>query len=185
MKKENESSKRILASADKLFYAEGIQAVGIDRITKEANVALNTFYKHYKSKDDLILQYLTARDKLWLDQLATYIDNQTSKLGVINGIFDMLDDWFNSPNYNGCAFVNATGEFGINNYDILRVSKKHKNNVKKLIETKLNSIDSYNNDFIVLNVIMLIEGAISVSHVFGYNNIVDLARANAITLLEN
>ncbi|NET11247.1 MAG: helix-turn-helix transcriptional regulator, partial [Symploca sp. SIO2B6] len=112
---------RILAAASRLFYQEGIQNVGVDRIISESGVAKMSLYNHFKSKDALIAAWLKQRDEEWctwfharMDALSTGIDVEGSQLIAAQRrlliIFDVLYEWFEQPNFRGCAFINSTVE---------------------------------------------------------------------------
>jgi AcrR family transcriptional regulator len=99
---------RLLETAARLFYAEGIHTVGVDRVIAEAGVAKATFYHHFKSKDDLVVAYLVAE-----------YERQRGVLGAVEGqgraavhtILDRLADLSRGPGFRGCPFLNAAAEF--------------------------------------------------------------------------
>jgi len=102
--------ERLLAAADKLFYEEGINTVGIDRVIEEADVAKATLYSSFGSKEALVVAYLERR----LDRrqertrnLLARIDQPRERLVAV---FDVLDEYIHEPGFNGCAFINATAE---------------------------------------------------------------------------
>jgi AcrR family transcriptional regulator len=101
---------RLLAAADHLFYEEGVQTVGIDRIIEQAGVAKASLYKAFGSKDELIRAYLEGRHErrraTILAKLATIDDPREKLLGV----FDLLGETFLAPGFHGCAFMNASVE---------------------------------------------------------------------------
>src|SRR5882672_6901392 len=99
------AAERILAAADKLFYAQGIRAVGVDTIAAEAGVSKRTLYNHYPSKDALIAAYLTARFK-------HISPSDAPAREQILGAFDYLERRFADPGFRGCPYVNAVTELG-------------------------------------------------------------------------
>ncbi|KAI9131098.1 TetR/AcrR family transcriptional regulator [Acaryochloris sp. CCMEE 5410] len=103
--------ERILDTACELFYREGIQNVGIDRIIAESGVAKMSLYNHFKSKDALIEAFLRQRDQQWRDWFVTRVEEHSAdpKQRLLS-LFDVLQEWFESPNFRGCAFINATVE---------------------------------------------------------------------------
>jgi AcrR family transcriptional regulator len=102
---------RILETATDLFYRVGIHAVGVDRLISESSVTKATFYKHYGSKDRLILDYVTAahdRERAALDELVRSSDDAEDTLRtLVAAIVATID----SPGFRGCAFLNAAVEF--------------------------------------------------------------------------
>jgi AcrR family transcriptional regulator len=103
--------ERLLAAADRLFYEEGVCTVGIDRILQEAGVARASLYSTYGSKDQLIRSYLQGRSQSWQALVAEALparwDNPRDQ---ILGIFELMTEWFATPGYHGCPFINASAE---------------------------------------------------------------------------
>jgi AcrR family transcriptional regulator len=103
--------ERILATAFELFYARGIRAVGIDLIIARSGVAKATFYKHFPSKDDLVLAYLDKVDGVWSGQLAAAAEAAgPDPAEQLVGMFDALRTACRREGYRGCAFINAAAE---------------------------------------------------------------------------
>src|SRR5438270_10596492 len=93
----------VLAAADRLFYQQGIRAVGVDAIAAEAGVSKRTLYNYYATKDDLIAAYLVARFK-------HIAPSDAPAREQILGYFDYLERTFASPSFRGCPYVNAVAE---------------------------------------------------------------------------
>src|SRR5215475_206873 len=105
---KSEARQRILGAADRLFYQNGIRAVGIDRIIAEAGVAKMTLYAHFPSKDDLILAVLRYREECVLGFFRSAIEkHEKRKQDRLRAFFSALKEWFESPGFRGCAFINA------------------------------------------------------------------------------
>lgn len=99
---------RVLETATRLFYAEGIHTVGIDRVIAEAAVAKATFYHHFKSKEDLVLAYLTTE---YDRQKATLGDTPGTGVARIEAILTKLAEVSTGPGFRGCPFLNAAAEY--------------------------------------------------------------------------
>lgn len=105
--------ERLLATAVDLFYQRGFGAVGIDQVIASAGVTKTTFYKHFEGKDDLMVAAVQRRDE-WEAQAWTRAvqklagDDPTRQLLVA---LDVIDMWFNDPDFRGCMFINAAAEF--------------------------------------------------------------------------
>jgi len=107
-KASSEARKRILETADRLFYQEGVRAVGIDRIIAEARVAKMTLYTHFPSKDDLILAVLKHWEVSVLEFFRSAMERHAKKAkNSLRSFFVALKEWFESPGFRGCAFQNA------------------------------------------------------------------------------
>src|SRR5262249_50952177 len=107
----SEARQRILETADHLFYQDGVRAVGIDRIIAEAGVAKMSLYKHFPSKDDLILAVLKHREERVLAFFRSGMERHSKKAkNPLLAFFAALKDFFESPGFRGCPFQNAAVE---------------------------------------------------------------------------
>jgi AcrR family transcriptional regulator len=108
-KGSQQARDRILRAAYGLFCRHGLQAVGIDRIVAEAGVAKMTLYRHFRSKDELVLAVLERRDQLWTrDWLMRQVEGRAGTPEArLLAIFDVFDDWFRRGDYEGCLFINS------------------------------------------------------------------------------
>ncbi|GAC1605023.1 MAG: TetR family transcriptional regulator [Acidimicrobiales bacterium] len=103
---------RLLEVAGRLFYAEGIHAVGVDRIIAEAQVAKATLYAHFSGKEELVAAYLSGRSDEWQAWIDAELPRRSDEpTGQLLAIFDLLTDRFTSPDFRGCPFINAAAEY--------------------------------------------------------------------------
>lgn len=105
------AKQRILDTADLLFYDEGIRAVGVDRLISASSVTKATFYKHYRSKDRLIAEYVDHRHRQAVIELADLVEQQPSAEAVLRALQQSISAWISSPDFRGCPFINAAAEF--------------------------------------------------------------------------
>ncbi|WP_228002420.1 TetR/AcrR family transcriptional regulator [Nocardia australiensis] len=101
---------QVIEAADALFYERGIQSVGMDAVREAAGVSLKRIYSLFGSKDDLIMAVLRHRSAMWDDGLASAVRPTMTARERLLAIFDFLDAWFRTPDFRGCAFINAYGE---------------------------------------------------------------------------
>jgi AcrR family transcriptional regulator len=101
--------RRLLDTATRLFYAEGIRAVGIDRIIAEAGVAKATFYKHFPSKDELVVAYIEEQDRLGRAGVAALPKQPPREM--IAAIMGRISDAVIAGGWRGCPFLNAAAEY--------------------------------------------------------------------------
>ncbi|MGH3636142.1 MAG: TetR/AcrR family transcriptional regulator [Mycobacterium sp.] len=107
--------ERIVATAYALFTRRGVRAVGMDQVIEGAGVAKATLYRHFPTKNDLVLAVLARREQLWTYQL---IEAQSRRRGKtpeeqLLAIFDVLYDWFHQcDDYDGCSFTRVLLEMG-------------------------------------------------------------------------
>lgn len=102
--------QRLLNAADELFYAEGINTVGIDRVIEHAGVAKASLYSAFGSKDGLIRAYLLGRHELRQARIQRHLAEHTEPRARMLAVFDSFDELINSPRWRGCPFIAATGE---------------------------------------------------------------------------
>ena len=102
--------ERLLAAAESLFYEEGINTVGIDRVIERAGVAKASLYDCFGSKDELIRSYLQARKEARQARIVNYLARFDTPAERLLGVFDLLAESFAEPNFRGCAFVRASAE---------------------------------------------------------------------------
>jgi AcrR family transcriptional regulator len=106
---DSPARRRLLDTATRLFYAEGIRAVGIDRIIAEAGVAKATFYNHFPSKDDLVLAYIEEQDENGRTAVAGL--PATSPREMIFAVMARIGTAAAAPDWRGCPFINAAAEY--------------------------------------------------------------------------
>lgn len=102
---------RLLTTAIRLFYAEGIHAVGVDRIVAEAKVTRATFYRHFPGKDDLILAYLREVHRMERGSVDATIAAEPAPVECLLAIAGAIAQRIQSPGFRGCAFLNAAAEY--------------------------------------------------------------------------
>lgn len=103
-------ARRALDAASALFYERGIHAVGVDLIAAEAGVTKKTLYDRFGSKEQIVVEYLAARDERWQAFLAPYVEAATTPRARILAVFDALRDWADANSDKGCSMVNAHAE---------------------------------------------------------------------------
>ncbi len=156
--------EHILDVASALFYQHGINAVGVDTIIEKAAVAKMSLYRNYKTKNDLILAYLERRDTQWRrwfeETVETYKGTNSEPL---LSIFDALQDWTNSPDFRGCAFINTAVETADPTHPAFEISKQHVALVQDFIlnQAKIAKYDRPKE--LATSLMLLVEGAIIMS----------------------
>jgi AcrR family transcriptional regulator len=102
--------ERLLAAANELFYEEGVQTVGIDRVIERAGVAKASLYKTFGSKDELIRAYLDLQHTTTTERLRRGVEAQPNARDRILSVFSTQGTMFAEPDFHGCAFINANAE---------------------------------------------------------------------------
>jgi AcrR family transcriptional regulator len=102
--------ERLLAAANELFYREGVQTVGIDRIIEHAGVAKASLYNTYGSKEGLVGAYLASRHARQADRIARTMTRFRTPRERLLGVFDAQGELYTDPEFSGCAFARASAE---------------------------------------------------------------------------
>lgn len=183
--KKSDARQRIVETAERLFYAEGLRAVGIDRIIAEAEVAKMTLYNHFSSKDDLILAVLQYREGQVDEMFAKAIQRHLSKgMDKLSAFFAALKDWFNSPGFRGCSFINARVELADANHPASKFSACHKERFHQMLRTiieETGGVKSAKN--VAPAIALLVEGAIVTAVMSQSSESADVARDAALALV--
>lgn len=107
----SEARARLLGTASAIFYAKGINTVGVEEIVSRARVTRATFYRHFPSKDDLIVAYLRSTDDLVRAQVRAITERGQPPQDTIRAIADQIVDQIKGADFRGCAFLNAAAEY--------------------------------------------------------------------------
>ena len=151
--------EKILLTAHDLFYSTGFRATGVDTLIKEAKVTKVTFYRHFPSKSLLILAYLNYRHEIWINWFESTLRRHLGEGEMpADAISATLYEWFISPEFHGCAFINASAEAKSEDIEseIKAICRSHKCETKKIIA----SLTKIADERIVNEVMLLIDGAI-------------------------
>jgi AcrR family transcriptional regulator len=111
---EPDARDRILDTAYELFSRRGIRGVGVDEVIERAGVAKATLYRHFPSKDQLVLAFLETREQRWTRDL---VEAEAQRRGSdpeqrLLAIFDVFDEWFRRDDFEACSFINVLLEMG-------------------------------------------------------------------------
>src|ERR671937_1131436 len=131
---QRDARERIIDSSYQLFSRRGIRDVGVDELIEHAGIAKATLYRHFPSKDDLVLAFLERREELWtrgLVEAGAKSRGPTPKEQLL-AIFDVFDEWFRSEDFEACSFVNVMLEMGPD-HPVGKASARHLENVRAIV----------------------------------------------------
>ncbi|MGY5277218.1 TetR/AcrR family transcriptional regulator [Nocardia gipuzkoensis] len=155
------AKQRLLTTAEDLFYAEGIRAVGIDRLLHESGVGRASFYRHFASKDDLIVAVLEDRDRRWLSWLRESVEAKTDDQAARPlAVFDALADRFARKDFRGCAFINTMVEVADRASAAHQVADRHKRRVIAYLSELLTEAGRSDATELAAELALLVDGAI-------------------------
>ncbi|WP_018549620.1 TetR/AcrR family transcriptional regulator [Streptomyces sp. LaPpAH-108] len=122
----SEARERLLSTATRIFYTEGIHSVGVDRIVAEAQVTRATLYRHFTGKEDLVLAYLTQADRELRAQAASARAGEESAADKVRAVCRTITAGIRSPGFRGCAFLNAAAEYPDPDHPVHRAVLAHR-----------------------------------------------------------
>jgi AcrR family transcriptional regulator len=110
----SKARERILETAYELFSRRGIRDVGVDEVIERAGVAKATLYRHFPSKDDLVIAFLERREERWT---LAWVEAEAKRRGTtpeeqLLAIFELFDEWFHRDDFEACSFINVLLEMG-------------------------------------------------------------------------
>jgi AcrR family transcriptional regulator len=128
---------RILEAAYELFSKRGIRAVGTEEVLATAGVAKSTLYRHFPSKEQLVLAFLQRREHLWTRE---FVETEARRRGStpreqLLAIFDVFDDWFHRDDFEGCSFINVLLEMGDLDSPLGKASAAHLEYIRTVVRT--------------------------------------------------
>jgi AcrR family transcriptional regulator len=166
--KQSDPRARILAAADRLFYAEGVRATGTEKIMSIAEVAKATFYRHFESKDALVLAYLENRDRALWDYLSHPAPPKDLREALIK--FEQMANW---PEMIGCPFLRIASEFPDTAHPFHRLAIQHQN---KIVDYLADLLEPFAIDKRVAAaaILSIIDGAFSIRMLYGNANVIPI-----------
>ena len=177
--------QRILDTAYELFSRRGIRAVGIEEVIARAAVAKATLYRHFPSKDELVLAFLEQREQLWTRQ---FVEAGASERGTtaeerLLAIFDVFHDWFQRDDFEGCSFMNVLLETADRDHPVGAASVHYLENIRTIVRGLAEEADLRDPEAFALSWHILMKGAI-VQAAEGDREAAKRAQAMAKLLLE-
>lgn len=127
--------ERILEAAYELFSNRGIRAVGTEEILVRADVSRSTLYRHFRTKEELVLAFLQRREQRWTRD---FVEAEARRRGTtpreqLLAIFDVFDEWFHRDDFEGCSFINVLLEVGDRDDPVGKASAAHLENIRTVV----------------------------------------------------
>lgn len=173
--------QRILEATAELFYREGVRGVGVDRIASAAGVAKMTLYYQFRSKDELVAAWLRHRDEEWTRWLESAVEHRGED-GLL-AVFDALREWFETPTFRGCAFINAHAELGSSHPAAMEIVSSHKRSLAEYLAKLARRQGVAESDSLARELLLLVEGAIVTASIQGDARPADDARRAAAKVI--
>jgi len=155
------TKNKIVAAADELFYSQGLHEVSVDAIVEKASITKKTFYYHFKTKDDLIVSYLAARDTPTVARFKEWAGNEGSVADRMARFFSKLARASQGPRWNGCGFIRATAELAnLRGHPALGAARTHKARCEQWLLEMVNEEGHSDAKTIARALMILIDGAV-------------------------
>jgi AcrR family transcriptional regulator len=174
----------VLKTAEQLIYQHGIHATGMDLLVRTSGVARKSIYRYFGTKDEIATQALNARDVRWMAWFREEVGKAQTPADRILNLFSVLKGWFTSEGFHGCAFINTAGEVGDADDPVRLIAKMHK---QKLLDYALELSEEQgasDPEALAKQLLILMDGAITVARVMGDHSSADSARDIAQQLLK-
>lgn len=173
----------VLHAADELFYARGVNAVGMDELRAAAGISLKRMYALFPSKAEIVAQVLEGRTRMWNAGIAAEAATHESARDKVLSIFDFLDAWFREDNFRGCAFINSFGELGTVMPAVADAAHRHKREFVEYVTDLV--VEAGGPKTLGLQIALLAEGAQTTAAISESPESALAAKAAAAVLLDS
>lgn len=174
---------RLLEAANDLFYGEGVQTVGIDRVIEHAGVAKASLYNTFGSKEGLVCAYLEFRFERRKDRIARTMTRFRTPREQLLGVFDAQGESFTEPEFNGCPFARATSE-AADDSAIRRVADRYRTWIRDLFTELAAASGCADPEALARQLVLLYDGAAQSARMDRDPSAATTARAAAAALLD-
>lgn len=174
----------LVQKALQTFYQNGFNATGMDMLVKETGISKTSMYKHFRTKEDLILAVLRLRDEHFRNWLYRRMEELADKpRAQLIAMFDALEEWFQEPGYRGCLFIKASSEYQDSTHPIHMQSADHKRMLERHVTELAQKAKMNDPAGLARQLLLLKEGAIVTAHLGHTENPAQDAKSAAIALI--
>jgi AcrR family transcriptional regulator len=170
MKKETAPKDKVFQTAARMFYQHGYRAIGVDTLAAESGIGKMTLYRHYPTKDDLIVAYLQDSNNLFWGNFDQITEKAPGAREKLLAFFKALQDYVQSPACYGCPFLNIATEYPETDYPGHQVAIEHKQSVRARFRQLAKEAGAKKPDVLADQLFLLMDGAYMASRMFGKKN---------------
>ena len=177
------AAQRVLAAASRLFYANGVRAVGIEWIVAESGVAKASLYRHFQSKDELVAAFLEREDREFWQQWDGVVAAAANAKSELMVLLDWIGMRVSSDGYRGCPQINVAAEFADPEHPARKIRRRHKVAMLERLRDIVGRIGVTRPDDTSDQLALLIDGAFTSDGRLSKSNAVRILQSGADTLL--
>jgi AcrR family transcriptional regulator len=167
MKSQIAPKDQLFQTAAQLFYRQGYRATGVDTIAAESGIGKMTLYRHYPSKDDLIVAYLRDSDRIFWSGFEQITGDASNPRKKLLAFFEALQGYVLSEACYGCPFLNAAAEYPDPDHPAHRVAVEHKRGVAARFRALAEAAGAVRPEALAAALVLLMDGAYMTSRMFG------------------
>jgi AcrR family transcriptional regulator len=176
---------KVFQTAARLFYQYGYRATGVDTIAAESGIGKMTLYRHYPSKDDLIVAYLKDSDELFWSNFEQIVKDASTPGDKLLAFFVSLQEYVTTPACYGCPFLNVATEYPEIDYPGHQVALEHKQRVREKFRQLASQAGAREPEVLADQLLLLMDGAYMASRMFGTENPASHLASAAKTLIDS
>jgi AcrR family transcriptional regulator len=175
---DNKTAEKVLATASRLFYANGVRAVGIDWIVADSGVAKTSLYRHFQTKDDLVAAFLEHEDcEFWQQWEQIVRAAPPNPRAALMALLEWIGKRVSRDGYRGCPQINVAAEFADPEHPARRIRRRHKAEMLERLKQIVGKIGVLRLNDTSLQIALLVDGA--------FTSDGRLSRGNAVRVLQN
>ena len=174
----SQTRQRLVEAATRRFYRDGFRNVGIDQVLSDVGISKTAFYKHFESKDDLMLAALEAKNHWLQTTFRTMIRERggPTAIGQLHAVVDVVEHIIESDDYQGCIFVNVAMEFPLPHDPAHVAASQNKQAIEDIVLALAEEAGADDPRALAQELCLIMEGAYVTRHVTGNKNTVNIAR---------
>jgi AcrR family transcriptional regulator len=165
-------------AAIRRFYRDGFRSVGIDQVLADVGISKTSFYKHFESKEDLMIAALEMQNRWLQDTFRAMICERggPTAMGRIYAVFDVVENIIESDEYQGCMFVNVAMEFPLPHEPAHVLASQNKQAIEDIVHALAVEANATDPRALAQELCLIMEGAYVTRHVSGNKKTIDIAR---------
>ena len=170
--------QRLIDAAVRRFYRDGFRSVGIDQVLADVGISKTAFYKHFESKEDLMLAALEMQNCWLQDTFRAMIRERggPTAIGQLRAVLDVVEHIIESDDFQGCIFVNVAMEFPLPHEPAHIAASQNKQAIEEILKVISEEAGADEPRLLAQELCLIMEGAYVTRHVTGNKNTVDIAR---------